>query len=72
VFFARAGGAIGPSIVGILVGRHYSMSTLFDLAAIPLAIGTVASVAVTVLYQAHYHRRPDTLSTPPLAQSDPV
>jgi AAHS family 4-hydroxybenzoate transporter-like MFS transporter len=72
VFFARAGGAVGPSIVGVLVGRHYSMSALFDLAAIPLAIGTVASVAVTLLYQANYHKRPDTLSPLPLAQTDPV
>jgi MFS transporter, AAHS family, 4-hydroxybenzoate transporter len=72
VFFARAGGAVGPSIVGVLVGRHYSMSTLFDLAAIPLAIGTVASVAVTLLYQANYHKRPDTLSPLPLAQTDPI
>jgi MFS transporter, AAHS family, 4-hydroxybenzoate transporter len=72
MLFARAGGAIGPSIVGILVGRQYSMSTLFDLAAIPLAIGTVASVAVTMLYQAYYHKRPDTLSALPLAQTDPV
>jgi MFS transporter, AAHS family, 4-hydroxybenzoate transporter len=72
VFFARAGGAVGPSIVGVLVGRHYSMSTLFDLAAIPLAIGTVASVAVTMLYQANYHRRPDTPGALPLAQTDPI
>ncbi|HEY4342262.1 MAG TPA: MFS transporter [Steroidobacteraceae bacterium] len=72
MLFARAGGAIGPSIVGVLVGRHYSMSSLFDLAAVPLAIGTVASVAVTILYQANYHRRPDAMSAPPLAQTDPV
>jgi hypothetical protein len=34
-----------------------SMSTLFYWAALPLALGTVASIAVTVLYQANYHKR---------------
>jgi len=68
MLFARAGGAIGPSLVGILVGRHYAMATLFDLAAIPLGIGTVASVAVTWLYHTNYHRTPDSLSTLPLGQ----
>jgi hypothetical protein len=34
-----------------------SMSTLFYWAALPLALGTVASIAVTVLYQANYHRK---------------
>jgi MFS transporter, AAHS family, 4-hydroxybenzoate transporter len=72
VLFARAGGAVGPWIVGILVGRHYSMGMLFELAAIPLAIGTVASVAVTLLYQANYHKRPDALSAVPLARTEPT
>jgi MFS transporter, AAHS family, 4-hydroxybenzoate transporter len=72
MLFARAGGAIGPSIVGVLVGRHYSMGSLFDLAAIPLAIGTVASVAVTFLYQANYHRRPEPLSALPLGHTEPT
>lgn len=72
MLFARAGGAIGPSIVGVLVGRHYSMGTLFDLAAIPLALGTVASVAVTLLYQANYHKRPDALSAVPLGRPEPT
>lgn len=72
VLFARAGGATGPWIVGILVGRHYSMGTLFELAAIPLAIGTVASVAVTLLYQAYYHKRPDALSAVPHGRTEPT
>jgi AAHS family 4-hydroxybenzoate transporter-like MFS transporter len=72
MLFARAGGAIGPSLVGILVGRHYPMSTLFDLAAIPLGIGTVASVAVTWLYHTHYHRPPDTLGALPLRPAGPT
>ena len=58
--------------MGVLVGRHYSMGTLFDLAAIPLAIGTVASVAVTLLYQANFHKRPDALSAVPLGRTEPT
>jgi MFS family permease len=57
MLFARVGGAIGPWLVGLLVGRHMSMSTLFYWAALPLALGTVASIAVTVLYQANYHEK---------------
>jgi len=34
-----------------------SMSTLFYWATLPLAVGTAASVAVTVLYQANYHKK---------------
>ena len=60
MLFARAGGAIGPAVVGVLVGQHMSMSTLFYWATVPLALGTVASIAVTVLYQANYHKRADT------------
>lgn len=60
MLFARAGGAIGPAIVGVLVGQHMSMSTLFYWATLPLALGTVASIAVTVLYKANYHKKADT------------
>jgi MFS transporter, AAHS family, 4-hydroxybenzoate transporter len=60
MLFARAGGAIGPAVVGVLVGQHMSMSTLFYWATLPLALGTVASIAVTVLYQTNYHKRADT------------
>jgi AAHS family 4-hydroxybenzoate transporter-like MFS transporter len=60
MLFARAGGAIGPAVVGVLVGQHMSMSTLFYWATLPLALGTVASIAVAVLYQANYHKRADT------------
>ncbi len=58
MLFARAGGAIGPWVVGILVGRHMSMNTLFYWATVPLAFGTVASIAVTILYRANYHKKP--------------
>jgi predicted MFS family arabinose efflux permease len=57
MLFARAGGAIGPAVVGVLVGQHMSMSSLFYWATLPLALGTVASIAVTVLYNTNYHKR---------------
>jgi AAHS family 4-hydroxybenzoate transporter-like MFS transporter len=60
MLFARAGGAIGPAVVGVLVGQHMSVSTLFYWATLPLALGTVASIAVTVLYQANYHKKAAT------------
>jgi AAHS family 4-hydroxybenzoate transporter-like MFS transporter len=55
MIFARAGGAIGPLIVSFLVGRHIPLHTLFYYAALPLAVGTVASAAVTLIYRTHYH-----------------
>jgi MFS transporter, AAHS family, 4-hydroxybenzoate transporter len=57
MLFARAGGAVGPAVVGVLVGQHMSMRTLFYWATLPLALGTVASVVVTVLYKTNYHKR---------------
>jgi len=57
MIFARAGGAIGPLIVSVLVSRHVPLHTLFYYAAVPLAVGTVASAAVTMIYRAHYHVR---------------
>lgn len=56
MLFARAGGAVGPAIVGVLVGRHADLRELFYLAAIPLVIGTAASAAVTMIYNASHHR----------------
>jgi AAHS family 4-hydroxybenzoate transporter-like MFS transporter len=58
MLFARLGGAIGPSIVGALVGRHMAIRNLFYLASIPLAVGTVASIAVTVIYQRYHQKKP--------------
>jgi MFS transporter, AAHS family, 4-hydroxybenzoate transporter len=60
MLFARAGGAIGPAVVGVLVGEHMSMSSLFYWATLPLALGTVASIVVTVLYHTNFHKRTDT------------
>jgi AAHS family 4-hydroxybenzoate transporter-like MFS transporter len=60
MIFARAGGAIGPLLVSFLVGRHVPLRSLFYFATLPLAIGTVASIAVTLIYRTHYHKRQDT------------
>lgn len=59
MLFARLGGAFGPILVGALVARHMSLNTMFYWAAVPLALGTVASIAVTVLYRANYHKKAD-------------
>ena len=64
MLFARVGGAIGPWVVGELVKQHVPLRHLFQLATIPLIVGTVASVAVTVIYQAYYQKK---VSTEPLA-----
>ncbi len=69
MLFARAGGAIGPLIVGALVGAHVPLSTLFYWAAVPLGLGTLASIVVTALYQANYHNR-QALPAPFPAQLD--
>jgi len=57
MLFARAGGATGPALVGILLGRHVSIKSLYYLATIPLAMGMASSVAVTIIYQTYYHRK---------------
>ncbi|HEY4212245.1 MAG TPA: MFS transporter [Steroidobacteraceae bacterium] len=56
VLIARVGGAVGPLIVGALTAQHVSLKNLFYLATLPLGVGAVASVAVTLIYNAHYHR----------------
>lgn len=71
MLFARAGGAVGPAIVGILVGRHVGLRELFYLAAIPLAVGTVASIAVTVIYNTSYHGRSGGAWPAALGRSQP-
>src|SRR6185437_11462074 len=67
MLFARLGGAIGPLVVGALVARHVPLRNLFQLATVPLIVGTVASIAVTVIYQAYYQKKapPATLAGVP-------
>lgn len=60
MLFARAGGAIGPSVVSVLVAQHMSINSLFQWATVPLALGTVASAAVAVLYHNAYHKQATT------------
>ena len=69
MLFARVGGSVGPWVVGVLVGRHVPLRHLFQLASVPLLIGTVASIAVTVIYQAQYQRK-QPAATPAIAISD--
>jgi MFS transporter, putative metabolite:H+ symporter len=69
MLFARVGGAVGPWLVGLLVGRHVPLRHLFQLATIPLLIGTVASIAVTVIYQAYYQRRQPVAAASAMAVS---
>jgi MFS transporter, AAHS family, 4-hydroxybenzoate transporter len=59
MIFARAGGAIGPLLVSFLIGRHVAMRSLFYYATIPLAVGTVVSIAVTLIYRIYYQNRQD-------------
>lgn len=61
MLFARVGGAVGPTVVGVLVGEHMSINSLFYWATVPLALGTVASIAIAVLYHTNYHKK---LATP--------
>jgi hypothetical protein len=57
MLFARAGGSLGPYLVGVLSGRHVPVGRLFVLGTIPLAIGAVAAIAITVIYRAHFHMK---------------
>jgi AAHS family 4-hydroxybenzoate transporter-like MFS transporter len=54
MLFARGGGTLGPSLVSALLARQVPVGTLFKLATIPLGIGAVASIAITVLYRRHF------------------
>jgi AAHS family 4-hydroxybenzoate transporter-like MFS transporter len=57
MLFARAGGSLGPYLVGVLSGRHVPVGRLFVLGTIPLAIGALAAIAITVIYRAHFHMK---------------
>jgi AAHS family 4-hydroxybenzoate transporter-like MFS transporter len=63
MIFARAGGAIGPLLVSLLVQRHVAMRSLFYYATIPLAVGTVVSIAVTLIYRIYYQKPSDPAAT---------
>jgi MFS family permease len=62
MIFARAGGAIGPLLVSWLVQEHVGLRNLFYYATVPLAVGTVVSIAVTLIYRIYY-QRPDADAT---------
>jgi AAHS family 4-hydroxybenzoate transporter-like MFS transporter len=56
MLFARVGGAVGPYVVGVM-SQHMSINALFYWATLPLALGTVASIAIAVLYHTNYHKK---------------
>lgn len=58
MLFARVGGTIGPLAVSSLLAQHVTQRTLFELGAVPLAMGTVAAIAVMLIYRAHYLETP--------------
>ncbi len=57
MLFARLGGAAGPLIVGELVALKVPVRHIFQLAAVPLVVGTGASVAVTIIYRSFYQKK---------------
>lgn len=46
----RVGSVAGPVVGGILIGMKLPLSTIFLLLLIPLAVGTVASIAIARLF----------------------
>ena len=64
MLFARVGGALGPAVVGVMVGRHVALRSLFYYATIPLALGIGSSLAVALIYNANYHRKSAALAQP--------
>jgi AAHS family 4-hydroxybenzoate transporter-like MFS transporter len=55
MLFARAGGSLGPFLVSRLSARGVSTHELFVLGTIPLAIGAVVAIAITLVYRKHFH-----------------
>ncbi len=57
MLFARAGGSLGPYLVGVLSARHVPVGELFVLGTIPLGIGALAAIAITLIYRTHFHSK---------------
>lgn len=55
MLFARAGGSLGPYLVSVLSARGVPVGRLFVLGTVPLAIGAVAAICITLVYQTHFH-----------------
>jgi MFS transporter, AAHS family, 4-hydroxybenzoate transporter len=62
----RVGSVVGPMIGGVLIGMQMSLTSLFWIASVPLAIGFVAAVILTPIYLRHYHPNRVIAPTPPL------
>lgn len=54
---ARAGGSLGPYLVSVLSARGVPVGKLFQYATIPLGIGAVAAIAITLIYNTHFHSK---------------
>ena len=65
MLFARAGGSLGPYLVGVLSGRHVPVGRMFVLGTIPLGIGALAAIAITVIYRKYYHLKSKSPVAPP-------
>jgi MFS transporter, AAHS family, 4-hydroxybenzoate transporter len=59
MLFARAGGSLGPYLVSVLSARGVPAGRLFVLGTIPLSIGAVAAIVITLIYRTHFHRKSD-------------
>jgi AAHS family 4-hydroxybenzoate transporter-like MFS transporter len=51
----RCGSVAGPIVAGILISMHMPIQQLFLFLAIPLTIGTLASLVMARLYYARFH-----------------
>jgi MFS transporter, AAHS family, 4-hydroxybenzoate transporter len=51
----RCGSVAGPTIAGILIAMHTPIQNLFLFLAVPLTIGTIASIVMARLYYVRFH-----------------
>ena len=65
MLFARAGGSVGPYLVSVLSARGVPAGRLFVLGTIPLSIGAVAAIVITLIYRTHFH--PNSAPQPQLS-----
>jgi AAHS family 4-hydroxybenzoate transporter-like MFS transporter len=65
---ARAGGSLGPYLVSVLSSRGVPAGRLFVLGTIPLSIGAVAAIVITLIYRTHFHLKRGAPSARPQPQ----
>ena len=64
MLFARAGGSLGPYLVSVLSARGVPSGRLFVLGTIPLSIGAVAAIVITLIYRTHFHLKSEPQPQP--------